>query len=114
MSMETILENFGFPALTVVMLAVAIWRAAMYVGRRLFDPESGIITQVAQRHILFLDQLERTTSGMLESQQRHAQEMGEQTRALAQLNSNTQILAQEIQRLKNAVPIQDRTQTAPA
>lgn len=114
MNMETILENFGFPALTVVMLAVSIWKSAMYVGRRLFDPDSGIVTNVAQRHILFLDQLGKTTDGMLEAQKRHAQEMSEQTRALAQLTSHTQILAGEIQRLQNAVPVQDRAQTAPA
>ena len=97
MNLETVLQNFGFPALVLVMLALAMYRSMTYLGRRLFDRESGFVTLLATRHIEFLDNLETSNNAMLTAQQEHSLEMQEQTRVLHTLTENTTILAREIQ-----------------
>lgn len=96
MNLETILQTFGFPALVLMMLALALYRSLNYLGSRLFDREAGFVTLLATRHIEFLDNLERSNNAMLTAQQEHSLEMQEQTRVLRTLMENTTILAREI------------------
>jgi hypothetical protein len=79
---DTYLEigrEFGFGAVVAVILLTFLTSMGIYVLRRLFHSERGILTKVGNRHVAFVDSTERVlrslaraTRRVLTSQERQA------------------------------------------
>lgn len=62
-----IAREFGFPTIIIIALMYAVWHGGKWLGHRLFDEGKGLITQVINKHIEFVDETIKTQQELAKS-----------------------------------------------
>lgn len=84
MDWEKWLDHFGVPIVALVALSIAVWRALVYIGANILKP-------LADRHIQFIDTLEKTQTGMLDKLTTQTQQLDDQTVLLKAIKATSTV-----------------------
>jgi len=98
MDYAVIAERLGVPILALAFIGVALWRAAVFMGHRLFDADTGIVTRVTNRHITFLDSLDEQTKTLTSQLEASQTADHGQTQMLVRIAAEIQWLVTELRK----------------
>jgi len=64
-TIATLLKEFGVTATLAIVTSLTIIGSVKYLGRRLFDDQTGLLTKVVTRHVQFVDATEKQGDAMI-------------------------------------------------
>jgi hypothetical protein len=102
MDFPAMVERIGLPLAALVILCLAIWKAARYAGDRLLGKPDGILTAVAARHVAFIDKLDAQTEMQTVLLGTQGDQFAEHATALREISEQLKTLLIENQNLNSA------------